>query len=90
MRCGLFRGGMDGACSAVSMGISGEEYDMHSGGTLFLIIERNIPKRYLGVVLVFQGGIPTIVSVVIWLMFELELWFGDMRGMLECRIQTPA
>lgn len=81
---------MDAACNAVSMDISGEEHDMHSGGTLFLIIERNISKRYLSIVFVFQGGIPAIVSVVIWLVFELELWFGDTRGMLECRIQASA
>jgi len=59
---------------------------MHSGGTLVLIIERNVSKRYLGVVFVFQGWVPTVVSVIIWLVFELELRFGDMGGMLECRI----
>jgi len=86
MRCGLSRSGMDAACNAISMGISGEKHDMHSGGTLILTIKRNISKRHLGVVFVFQGRIPTIVSVVIWLVFELELRFGDMGGMLECRI----
>ena len=90
MICGLFRNGMDAACDAVSMDIGGKEYDMHSGGALILIIGRNIPKRHLGVVFMSQRGIPTIVSVVIWLVTELELRLCDMRGMLECRIQTSA
>ena len=62
---------------------------MHSGGALFLVIGRNISKRHFGVVFVFQGGRPTIVSVVLWFVFELELRFGDVGGVLECRIQTP-
>jgi len=90
MKCGLFHNDMDAACNAVSMDTSGKEHDMHSGGTVFSVTGRNIPRRYLGVVFVFQGRIPTIVSVVIWLAPELELRFGNMRGMLECRIQTPA
>jgi len=90
MICGLFRNGMDAACDVVSMDIGGKEYDMHSGGTLILIVGRNIPKRHFGVVFVFQRGIPMIVSVVIWLVIELELRFCDMRGMLKCRVQTTA
>jgi hypothetical protein len=88
--CGLFRNGMDAACYVVSVDISEKEHDVHSGGALILITEGNIPKRYLSVVFVFQRGIPTIVSVVIWLAFELKLRFCDMRGMLKCRIQTSA
>ena len=87
---GLFRNGMGAVCDAVSMDIGGKEHDMHSGGTLILIIGRNIPKGHLSVVFVFHRGIPAIVSVVIWLVFELELRFCDIRGMLECRIQTSA
>jgi hypothetical protein len=90
MRCGLSHSGMDAACNAVSMDMSGEGHDMHSGGTPISAVKRNISKRHLGVVFVFQRGRPTIVSVVIWLVFELELRFGDMRGMLECRVQTSA
>jgi len=83
MRCGLSRSGTDAACKAVSTYISEEEHNMHSGGTLVSVFERNISKRYLGVVFVFEGGVPTILSVVIWLVFELELRFSDVRGMLE-------
>lgn len=88
MICGLFRNGMDAACDTISIDISGKESDMHSGGTLILIVRRNIPKGHLGVVFVFQRRIPVVFSVVVWLVFELELRFYDMRGMLKCRIQT--
>lgn len=87
MICALSRSGMDVACNVVSVGVGGGKDDMHSGGTLVLVIERNIPERYLCVVFVFQGGRPTIVSMVIRFLCKLELRFGDMRGMLECRIQ---
>ena len=53
MRCGLSRSGTDGAYDAVSMNTNEEEHDMHSGSTLVLPVERNISKRYLGIVFVF-------------------------------------
>ena len=53
MRCGLSRNDMGVAWNAMSMDASGEEDDMHSGGTLILTAGRNISKRYLGVVFVF-------------------------------------
>lgn len=53
-RYGLFRSGMDVAWNVVSMNISGEEHDMHSGGTLIMTVRSNISKRYLGIVFVFQ------------------------------------
>ena len=81
---------MGAACNVVSMDIGGGKLDMHSGGGFVLIIERNISKWHFGVVFVFQGRTPTIVSVIIWLVFELELRFGDMRSILECRVQTSA
>ena len=88
MICALSHSGMGVACNAVSMGVSGGKYDMHSGDALVSVIERNIPERYFCVVFVFQGGRPTIVSMVIRSLCKLELRFGNMRGMLECRIQT--
>src|SRR5882757_3682265 len=92
MKCGLSHSGMDAAYDTISMATSGEKWDMHSGSTfaLVLAIERNISKRDLGVVFMFQGGRPTIISLVIWFVFEPELRFGDMRGVLECGIQTSA
>ena len=88
MICALSHSGMDVACNAVSTGVSGGKYDMHSGCTLVLVIDRNISERYFCVVFVFQGGRPTIVSVVIRFLCKFELRFGDMRSVLECRIQT--
>lgn len=86
MICALSRSGMDVACNAVSMGVSGGKHDMHSGGTLVLAIERNVSEGYFRVVFVFQGGRPAMVSVVIRVLCKLELRFGDMKGVLECRI----
>ena len=54
MRCGLFRSGMDAACSSVRMDMNGKDHDMHSGGTLFPTIERNVSEGDLGVKFVFQ------------------------------------
>ena len=88
MICALSHSGMGVACNAVSAGVSGGKHDMHSGGTLVLVVERDISERYFCVVFVFQGGRPTIVSVVIRFLRKLQLRFGDMRGMLQCRIQT--
>lgn len=51
---GLFRSGMDAACNPVRMGSNEKECNMHSGGTPILVIDRNISKRNLGVVFVFQ------------------------------------
>lgn len=65
-----------------------KKHGVHSGYTLGLVIEGNISKRDLGVVLVSQRGMPTVISVVVRLVFELELGFGDVGGMLECRVQT--
>jgi hypothetical protein len=68
--------------------INGSKHGVHSGYTLGLGIEGNVSKRNLGVVLVSQRGMPTVISVVVRLVFELELRFGDVRSMLECRVQT--
>ena len=81
---------MDAAYNAVSMSAGGGKHDMHSGGTLNLAVGRYISKRYFCVVFVFQEGRPTIIPVVIRLLRKLELGFGYMRGMLECRIQSSA
>jgi len=90
MICALPHSGMDVAYNAVRTGVSGGKYDMHSGGTLVLVIEGNISKRYFCIVFVFQGGGPTIVSVVIRFFFKLELRFGNMGSMLKCRVQASA
>ena len=88
MSCALSHNGMDVACNIVSMGVSGGKHDMHSGGTLDLVIGRYISERYFCVVFVFQGGRPPIVPVIIRFLYKLELRFCYMGGMLKCRIQT--
>lgn len=90
MRCELSRSGMGGACNVVSIDMNEKGCYVHSGSTIVLSIGRNITKRYFGIVFVFQRGRPAIVSVVIWFVFELQLRFGNVRGVLECRIQTSA
>lgn len=54
MKCGLFRNGMDAACSSVRMDMKGKDHDMHSGAALFPTIKRNVSERDLGVKFVFQ------------------------------------
>lgn len=54
MKCGLFRSDMDAACNPVRMDTDRRKRYMHSGGTFVFVIERDISKRNLGIVFVFQ------------------------------------